>query len=583
MKRMTIYILLCALFLGVMPLNAQEPELTKEITVETDFVPVEQKVTKLNVLPDVTKTTVPKKTLAYTDWAGTVDIPYTINKFEPYGFNTKHEYSKAKGYFDFGAGSQLNVVGSAGYKLIDDEKMSLNAWIQHTSTWLGKNSSPLAKPEPEKQKFNDNVVGVNFSHKFEPGVLDLGAYYHYDRFNYYGANYTADYPNLENQTVNEFAIKAGWQNPMSVRRNFMYSAQLMFNHFGFSNGLDKGSDGLQENTLYAKISLGAKHGTFSFGLDAEGDYLSYSNIPMTDEDDNDWVGLVKVSPYFSYHDEKLHFRGGVNVDLSANDGSSVKVSPNVKVDYKVIDGISVYADVLGGKHLNKMSDYYAMCRYIAPNMALGSTNIPIDVEAGAKFGPFSGFYLKPFIGYGAFKNVVTPYIEKETLIGSGGYSENYLATPFVTMWQNDIKGWKAEVELGYKYNDLLALKLDVQYSPQDLEEGYMLGLDRAETVADVELKVTPIAPLSIILNFDWRTGRKYYSYYGLVGTPEVQSWGETTLEDVSNLSAEIRYRVNRNMGVFVHAGNLLNKQWDIFYGMGAQKINVLAGVNILFQ
>lgn len=573
------YIFLCVCVTTSIVVNAQEPELSKEITVETDFVPTEQKAVKLNVLPDVFKTTIPKKSLAYSDWSGTVEVPYSIDKYKPYGFNTKYDYSKVKGYAGLGIGSQLNMLGYAGYKFLDDNVKTLNAWLQHSSTWIGKNSSPLAMPNAKKQKNNDNVLNVNYSHKFDLGVLNLGTYYHIDNFNYYGVDNFSELQNVDHQTVNEFAIKAGWQNPMSARSKFVYSGELSYTYFGFSKGEGNVANGLKENNLTGKASVRVKLDSLSVGLNVEGNYLKYSNGMLVEPY---WKGLLKVTPYFYYSGYNLHIRGGLNLEFSANDGKGVRISPDVIVEYDIIESLSVYANAKGGKQLNRMSDCFATCRYLSPTMFLHSTNVPIDAEVGVKYGVVKGMYIKPFFGYGKFNNILSPYIDKEKQEDEVGYYDAYVPSLYVTMGSNDIKGWKYGVELGYKYNELAELKCNLQYSPQDLNEGYYQGFDRAETVMNVELKVKPIKALTLTIGYDWRTGRKYYSNYGMVGQPAVHSWGETKMNAVNNLSASANYRINEMMSAFVSAGNLLNKQWDEYYGMGNQKLNVLAGVNVLF-
>lgn len=557
----------------------QEPALTKEITVETDFVPVEQKVTKLNILPEVKSTSVPAKTLSYSNWAGDTDIPYTINKFEPYGYNTRFVYSESRGYLDFGAGSQFNIVGSAGYKFLSTEQMTLRGWLQHSSTWKGKNTSPLANGNPSKQKFNDNIIGAGFTRKFDIGLLELDAYCHFDQFNYYGANENPDYDDLKNQTMTQFALKAGWKNRKPVKSLFDYSAKLAFSHFGFSKGAGNTGDGLCENRVYAEFGLNARFGSFVAGLDANGDYLSYSNAYLDDNEDEN-MGLLKISPYLLYNQGDFYIKGGVNLDMSSNAGASMKISPNVKAGYRVLDGVSVYTDVSGGKTLNRVSGYFAQNRYIAPNVILGSTYIPVDFTAGIKIGPFDGFHLRPFFGYGVFKDAMAFYIHGKEAAPGGVIQP--MITPYTYMSGTDLKGWNAGVEFGYKYNDLVNLTFGMKYSPQDLDKGYFLGEDRAETVLKAQIEVKPLKPLRITLDFDWRSGRKCYSYYGMVGSPAVTSWGEQKLGNVTDLSMNAHYQIKKNIGVFIYAANLLNKQWDVSPGMGAQKVNLLAGVNIFF-
>lgn len=583
MKKTQLYILLVMLLGGCFIVKAQEPTLTKEITVETDFVPVEQKAVKLSTLPDVTKTTVPAKSLVYSNWSETVDIPTKINTLEPYGFNTTYPFSQAKGYFDIGAGTQLNIVGNAGYKFIDNNERQLNAWLQHISTWSGKNTSPLVQTEPLKQKINDNIIAINFSNKFTAGLLGLGAYFHLDNFNYYGVNDFSAYDKADKQTATEFGIKAEWKRPVTGENNLQFAAQLAFNHFGYSKNINNEKNGIKENNVQAKIFSEAVFGTFSLGINATADYLGYSNLlnEYGIPNGSDWMGLLKVSPYILYNIDNIRIKGGINIDLSAQDGSKVRLSPNIKADYLIQNGFSAYISATGGKRLNRLSGIHSICRYIAPSEVLGSSFSPYNAELGIKIGPFNGFYFKPYFGYGSFKDEITPFYNID-FSSNNSSTVTELVSPYVFMQKYDIKGWKTGAEIGYSYNNLIDFNANIQYSPQDNDKGYVMGLDRPELIVNTNIKITPIKPLSITIGYELRNGRTYYNRYYIAGPPPVTTWRETELKDVNNLSLNAYYQVTSNVGVFVNANNLLNSQWDDFLGMGAQKTSAVAGVNITF-
>ena len=166
--------------------GAQE-KLNKEITLDKDFVPVEKKAVKKSALP---KVVIPAKStdkaqVNYSNWAEPTAVGTTIPTMLPYGYRTAHIFSGQRGYLELGAGSQLNFDGSAGYRIVDTEHSKLGLWLQHNSTWSGKNSTKLIADDDLrlKQKFNDNTVGLDFNQHFAPGDLVLGAKMHYDNFN----------------------------------------------------------------------------------------------------------------------------------------------------------------------------------------------------------------------------------------------------------------------------------------------------------------------------------------------------------------------------------------------------------------
>ena len=566
MKLRNLYIILIWA-LSEVPFStfAQDPSLTKEITIETDFVPIVQEVTKPHTLPNVSKNTVKQKELSYTNWSSSSELPISINKFEPYRLNSNHNLSTSKGYVDFGIGSQLNIAGSAGYRFINTEKMTLNAWLQHSSTWAGKNTSNIAKYEPQQQKFNDNILAIDFSNSFECGILTANTYYHIDKFNYYGFEPSSTTSDNFNQTANEFEVRLGWKGNTNNEKRVQYAGELSFNHFRYSKSIYDINDGLQENTLQLKAVAEVPVGSLSFGLKANLNYSASSEIISLN--DTDWLAILKISPYIQYKNDNLHLLGGVNIDFSANDGASIRLSPNIKAAIKIIDNIDLYANITGGKRINQLSDYHALCRYLKPSSPIGTSYTPLNSEIGFKVGSFSGFYIKPHFAYGYFKYEKLPI----------GIEPNI----YTTFGNINLKGWKAGLELGYKYNDFVDFIANAQYTPQDNNKGYLSGLDRAKMIINTQLKFTPIKTLSVTLGYELRNNRAYYTPSQSIFEKD-HLWTKTKLQSINNLSLNAYYQVNQTVGIFVNASNLLNKKWDIFYGMGAQKINALAGINFVF-
>ena len=111
----------------------------------------------------------------------------------------------------------------------------------------------------------------------------------------------------------------------------------------------------------------------------------------------------------------------------------------------------------------------------------------------------------------------------------------------------------------------------------------------------MDLKVNPLRALTVNLGFDYRGGRynvNDYSYTKVgpwlddVGqydfSQSFSSRGTCDLSNVLNLRAGASYRFDKVLTLWVQAANLLNKQWDVTTGMGAQKLNVMGGIQLVF-
>ena len=61
-----------------------------------------------------------------------------------------------------------------------------------------------------------------------------------------------------------------------------------------------------------------------------------------------------------------------------------------------------------------------------------------------------------------------------------------------------------------------------------------------------------------------------------------QTFDFVKMDDVINLHAGANYRLNSSVNLWLQAHNLLNRRYDILYGMGAQRIGLMGGVSFTF-
>ena len=54
------------------------------------------------------------------------------------------------------------------------------------------------------------------------------------------------------------------------------------------------------------------------------------------------------------------------------------------------------------------------------------------------------------------------------------------------------------------------------------------------------------------------------------------------MDDVINLHAGANYRLNSNLALWLQAHNLLNRRYDVLYGMGTQRIGFMVGAGFTF-
>lgn len=600
MKKIYISILMACL----LPVTAMAQEqLKKEITLDKDFVPVEKKAVKKSALPKVLKPAkmpVPVQ-LEYSSWAEPTAVSTEIPTMLPYGYHTSHLFSKKRGYMDLGAGTQLNMLGTIGYRFVDGPQLKVDGWLQHNSTWNGRNTTkvgytaaPNGSTNPLKQKFNDNVLGLNLENDFEKGKLKVGATFHVDNFKYYGM--TGQWWNADDQTLVDVQLGGAWDGRTEVADHLVdYGASLRYNYAGYSKSYVSNYDGSSEN--YINAALNGRYWMTQYsalGADVKLDYLSRSAKLESGRNFTDDMTMITVSPYYAFLGENFEAHLGGNANFSFSDGAKLRLSPHAWLTLDALTGFALYVNASGGKHVTTMSEMAALSRYSDPMAGYENTFSPFDGEAGFKIGPFSGFKFKIYGGYGTFKHQMLTY--QPTRVDAKLYNVgNELYNP-VLYKGFSTRGAKVGAELNYKYRSLFELTLDGVFAPQKNEieqektySGYSLGLDRAKYVFNADLKLYPVKQLMIDLGFELRGKRRALreSLLYLKTNPEGESYYGYSydwlpMDDVCNLTAGARYRFDKMLTLWVQTNNLLDKRWDTLYGMGAQKLGFMGGISLVF-
>lgn len=611
MKKIYIAMLLAAFTLA--GAHAQDnTKLNKEITLEKDIAPLEKKAVKKNELPKVKKptTTGTKTQLNYSDLTSPIEVPTTIPTLLPYGYRTAHNFSDKRGYLDVGGGTQANFKVSFGYRFIDEEREKLGVWLNHNSTWNGKNSSKAITLESNrnKQKFNDNTLGIDYSKGIGNGTLTLGGQAHVDIYNLYGGwnsltldsapnsgddNYTLTRPpydwNSEKQTFFDFNLSAGWASKFMVRDTpLKYNVGLQYGQAAYDKSFnDLYNHGAHDN--WGIVNLGGSYDLSelnTLGLNIKGEYLRRGSNAKTGSmsDKFDEVGLITLTPTYTIRGDMFKLQLGLNAHISFSDGAAFRLSPNVRANLALVDGFSLFANALGGKLLGyRVPTHYANHRYDMPLLMYGSIYTPIDAEAGFKVGPFQGLSAKVSLGYAIVK--CQPGICYWMTYPEQAVEMGMMSTYKVM----DGRGYYLNAEVNYKYRSLIEASASIKYAPHDNEmfesdshyNGYKLGVDRASTVSNIDIKVNPWRPLTVNAGLEYRGGRMaLFNTYN--AAQDDFAYEFVKMGDVINLHAGANYRLNSSVNLWLQAHNLLNRRYDILYGMGAQRIGVMVGAGFTF-
>ena len=321
------------------------------------------------------------------------------------------------------------------------------------------------------------------------------------------------------------------------------------------------------------------------GLGIKGEYLRRGTKAKTSIDNDlfDEVGMITLSPTYTIRGDMYKLQLGVNAHISFSDGAVLRMSPNVRFNLALVDGFSVFANALGGKNLGyRVPTHYYNLRYDMPLLMYGSIYTPLDAELGFKVGPFQGLSGKASVGYAIVK-------KQPGICYWMSYPEQAMHMGMMSTYKVlDARGYYINAEVTYKYRSLIEATAAIKYAPHDKElfdsdkhyNNYKMGVDRASTVGNFDIKINPWRPLSLNVGLEYRGGRMALFDNTLYSSETVYRF--VNMDDVVNLHAGANYRLNSNISLWLQAHNLLNRRYDILYGMGAQRIGFMLGGSLTF-
>ena len=563
MKRIHIAIL----SLAAAAATAQAQDLVKEIDVNRTIVPAEREATRPSQLaPNVFAPEVAPARLSPARYSQPSAFLPAASLLPPARWGQTVERTPYRGYAAIGYFPVYNLGATAGYRIIDTETTGVGAWAMYN----GNTYKISADPKDITAKNHFFSVGLNGRHSFSAvSTLTAEAMYRHASFTHPDANYDA-------QGASDFRFSAAWH---SQAGKVGYQAKASVERFAFSKEPFLAGATPMLNDALGQTSLGiAASGVYDLtecvkpGLEVDFDYLTsnnYLHMALAEPvmDDARW-GVMRVQPNVQLRGGAFTGRLGANVSIGTACASGVKVAPAVRLALEPKAPASVWVSLEGGMGQNRAADMHQRDYTFVPIFAIGTYNVPLAVEAGARLGSFSGFTATARFRYAKADNYELPWLQRAAGITPQGYDF-------------DISGLMAGVELAYECRLLKASASFDLANSSDTDPGkgwYMWG-DRAKRAFAASVEVYPIPKLTVGIGYENRGGRHTFAALEQV-RPAV--WEGVDLGTVSNLNLNAKYELRPEFTIFLTATNLLNHRYSYSSGFEAPGIHGLAGVALKF-
>lgn len=618
--------------------------LRESIIVEGKYEPEVIPAERLNVFPTVPEMQVYVDELDYAPLTGAVDFRPLLYTQPATWSGKRFEFDTIPGYLTLGIGSWLNTTLSAGYNIRFNSDFRGGIRLQHNSTSLWQ-PRPMDIKADGKQFRYDEAVGIYGSWTAkEKGFLNFAIDYCPGFFNYYGvvdpfrqpslfsspfSSGAADLYETENsqprqphQTLNDLRIGVEWLSALNRAKSGRFNAGLSMRYFAYrtlplpefySGQPVKGN---RETDLQLDLTGVLAWGNGELGLDARLNTLFYSGpdelfsyITETGglhlrhtlgKPDN--YGNLALHPRFSWKPYGVEVSLGAAIDLTARAGLPgnrypfFHIAPEIRTGFR-IKKVSLRLDVTGGSTLNTLAylhqfDYYGM-------PALTTTRpsyTPLDALFSMDFGHFSGFSFGMGLRFKVTRDVPL-----------GGWYQSWLSYGWQPMPAletvapegmaysladkgMDIHGLRVEGHAEYSLDTRLQIEARAAWQPQKGKIGFFDGFDRPRVTADFAVRCSPVKPLTIGIEYNYRGVRKIFgrtltsplTWGGMIGDdPDGEIVG-MRLPDLTMLGIEARWKFSGLFDVWLRGQNLLNRHDAILPMQPMQGISFLAGFDWKF-
>jgi len=550
-----------AALMAFVGMGAMAQDLTKEITVEKDIIPIEREASRIDRLPQLRLPAVSMKKLSWSDRAVSAPVTASIATLAPASYLSSMERPECKGYVYAGYFPALQAEVSAGCRFVDDENTIAGAWLQYDgSRYKQRNIAD------NKLDYRDHTakIGVDMAHKFDyAGTLSARLGYMFSSF-----NYPTIYEKGLSQSVNNVDFGMEWR---SEPGRFEYYAALDYGYFKFGKPDFSFAKAMSEN--YGDFSLGGR-----FDLGGASRVGADMNVEFVNDSESEAFGLKStaanfyLTPYFKTSGTKYSIKIGVNVGHAFNRGSSTYVAPDVKLEWMPVSQFKVYVSADGGARLNTAAMFFAGDHLINPSQSYETTRKKIGVDGGFLIGPFAGASIKAWGSYATFSRQLMAELSEDDL---GNCTGVYMA-PY------DFKSINYGIMFSYEYRDIAKGYVSYEGAPRAYDKGYAAWSDRAKSVFGAGVSLSPIKALDVTLDYRLRSGRAVYVRGASIEGPFEGGYTAVKLGNISSLDLGATYRFNDRFNVWARGENLLDSRWQENFLLPCKGVTGLVGIGYKF-
>lgn len=542
-----IALLICPLEIHAQK-QVKDSTVNRTVIVEQEYNPDIPDASKINVLPKVEPPTVSKRIVEYDATLVPVgNIPTTPMQ----AYTGKEVQAKAlPGYVRLGYGNYGNLDMRANYlfTLSNNDRLNLNFHMD------GRNGK-LDLPDNGgdwKSYFYRSYANIDYRHSFNKVDFNIAGDFGLSNFNFLpGAAVSKQKFTSGNL---HFGVKSTDKNlPLQFRAEtnlMLYGRQYDFGTFDSKETLIR-TKALVTGSLSEEQTVG-----IAFAMD---------NVFYKNNGFENYTSL-DLNPHYRFENEDWKVNLGARIDMAFNFGKGFQIAPDITAEYNFSDSYVLYLQAKGGKLQNDFRRLETFCPYGQIIPQLDATYEQLNATLGFKASPLPGLWFNLYGGYQNLKDdlyflpVGFSYSETEnyTMLGIGQWNTSNIY---------------AGLEVSYNYKDILTFSASGIYRSWDAPNDEPFNTKNKALAfkpafeADFHVDIHPIP--SVLVNLGYQN----------ISREKVEG---AKIDPISNLYLGGSYEFFKGISVYARVNNLLNKDYQYYWGYPAEGINFVGGVSFKF-
>ncbi|MDR3652395.1 MAG: hypothetical protein P4L34_05415 [Paludibacter sp.] len=583
--------LLFMLLGSVSLIQAQDTIVNRSVSVEREYRPVIQDAGKINSTPQVLEPTTDKAPAVFSDFNLPLDAGFNIHTLPAAEVITEKPTNK-EGYARIGIGSYSNTLIDFAYPLINQPDMRMDFTLNQLGTFESKRTHSTTKAALEFDKIFstfDLYAGIGGGHEYfkyygnnlnrADSVVDLNAMtskYNnpiYTEVNRAGVSTTPRLFNL-NKLANDSLDNTFWRfnahfgvRSLPLTNDLRYMAEMNYNSFNSHNGIN-------EKVVHTAAKFNSPNDDNRMGIDFDMYNMMYNStaIPAF----NFWKNytVVTLNPYYSIEHPTWNLRIGVRASFSFVHANSINPSPDVRAEWKVApEYLSLYGGITGNYEVNTLDKISGENPYLFSDLRVKDTNTPYNLYAGIKLKPLYNLMLNAYLDLQQIDNQYF-FVNKEYKLVNAPLSmptaDSTLYTNRFNVIYSGAMVTKMGVRANYNLQNFLNVELKWAYNNWSVDtQQYAWNQPKYEGEMNTSVRINP--DFSVSANVFYQGDR-----YAKLGNTAIK------MNDKVDVNLGVTYTYLNWFTAFAKINNIINSQYQDYYGYDVQGANVMVGAAFSF-